>query len=66
MQVFFQWSVVCKNAGQMKIRLITLEGKGSEREKDKNIGQWLREGIGREKNWMVASGSQVWVLVLST
>lgn len=36
------------------------------REKDKNIGQWLREGIGREKNWMVASGSQVWVLVLST
>lgn len=33
MQVFFQWSVVCKNAGQMKIRLIMLEGKSSERKR---------------------------------
>lgn len=33
MQVFFQGSVLCRNADQMKIRLITLEGKSSERKR---------------------------------
>lgn len=45
---FFQWFVVHRNAGQMKIRLVTLEER-AVRGKYKNLGQWPRKGIGGEK-----------------
>lgn len=57
--------VVCKNASQIKVMLVTLEER-AVRGKDKRLGLWLRKVIRGDRNWMVASDGQVWVPFLSS